>query len=487
LSSWPNNVPLKGKEKNKMQNQKWQFLNRCIVVGAVAVVATVAVAQSTRTPGARKQIVHTYTAPPADAVVQRGTVITPASSVQRPEDAGRFAHTNYKIFQPAGRNLADVNPDNTFAEYPASLACVYKVGPNYAGCKPANNGKVATGGWGAIALVDAYDDPNAAADLAYFSSFFLLPAANFVQVYANSSWGPQGTLGLTASCAGQPPNAVPFGWDVEESLDIEWAHAMAPAATIILVEACSNSYNDLLVAEEVASNYVNSYGGGAVSNSWTSGEFAGENTYDNYFFRDYWQHITRFVSAGDSGLGAAYPSSSPWVVSAGGTTVNRTATQNFKSESCWAGSGGGSSSQEAWQSPPIISNGMGPWANFQYELFGQSTRQTPDMSFDADPASGVFVRDTAGGGTWFVVGGTSLSAPALAGITNASNNRLGEAPPGGGFYHTGENDLLYAQLFENSDYAKNFYDVTTGSNGAAAGPGWDYCTGVGSPRGKLGK
>jgi subtilase family serine protease len=109
------------------------------------------------------------------------------------------------------------------------------------------------------------------------------------------------------------------------------------------------------------------------------------------------------------------------------------------------------------------------------------------MSFDADPASGVFVRDTAGGGTWFVVGGTSLSAPALAGITNASNNRLGEAPPGGGFYHTGENDLLYAQLFENSDYAKNFYDVTTGSNGAAAGPGWDYCTGVGSPRGKLGK
>src|ERR1700687_3172741 len=109
-----------------MQNKKWQFL---IVVGAVAGLATRRGPENGRTPGAQKQIVHTYTAPPADAVVQRGTVIIPASSVQRPEDAGRFAHTNYKIFQPAGRNLADVSPDNTFAEYPASLACVYKVGP----------------------------------------------------------------------------------------------------------------------------------------------------------------------------------------------------------------------------------------------------------------------------------------------------------------------------------------------------------------------
>jgi len=472
-----------------MQNKKWQFLNRCIVVGAVAVLATVASAQSTRTPGAQKQAMHTYTPPSADTVVQRGTVITPKSSVQRPEDAGRFAHTNYKIFQPEGRNLADINPDNTFAEYPASLACVYKVGPGYPGCQPLNNGKVATGGWGAIALVDAYDLPTASADLAYFSSFFLLPAANFVQVYANSSWGAQGSLGLTASCSGVPANGNAFGWSLESALDIEWAHAMAPAATIILVEACSASYNDLLVAEEVASNYVNSYGGGEVSNSWGSGEFAGENTFDNYFYRDYWQHITRFVSAGDSGLGAAYPSSSPWVVSAGGTRVNRNAAGNFQNESCWAGSGGGSSTQEVWQSPPNILNGMGPWANFQYELFGQSSRQTPDMSFDSDPASGVWVRDTDDG-TWFVVGGTSVASPSLAGIVNASNNRLGEAPPGGGYYHTGENNLIYAQLFTNStlsDYKKNFYDVKTGSNGANAGPGWDYCTGVGSPRGKAGK
>jgi len=321
-----------------MQNKKWQFLNRCIVVGAVAVLGTVASAQSGRTPGAKQQGVHTYQAPSTDTVVQAGTVITPASSVQRPEDAGKFAHTNYKLFHPAGREMKSISPDNTFAEYPASLACVYKVGPAYPGCQPLNNGKVATGGWGAIALVDAYDYPTAGTDIAYFSSYFGLPAANFGVVWANSSWGAQGSLGLVASCSGQPANGNAYGWSLESALDIEWAHAMAPSATILLVEACSNSYNDLFVAEEVASYYVSLYGGGEVSNSWGSGEFASEVNFDNYFYRDYYDHITRFVSAGDSGLGAAYPSSSPWVVSAGGTRVNRSATGNFQNESCWSGS-----------------------------------------------------------------------------------------------------------------------------------------------------
>ncbi|MCA0175402.1 MAG: hypothetical protein LCH73_03800 [Proteobacteria bacterium] len=86
-----------------------------------------------------------------------------------------------------------------------------------------------------------------------------------------------------------------------------------------------------------------------------------------------------------------------------------------------------------------------------------------------------------------VVAGTSLAAPIVAGIVNNSGNKLGVAPTGGGFYSNMENNLLYAQLGTAKEYAKNFYDVTTGSNGAAAGIGWDYCTGVGSPRGKLGK
>jgi subtilase family serine protease len=382
--------------------------------------------------------------------------------------------------------MSSIRPDNTFAEYPASIACVYGVGPKYAGCVPANNGKHSSGGWGAIALVDAFDNPNAASDLAYFSSYFGLPKANFTKVYANSSFGNLG--GLTASCSGTPPGDT--GWGLEIALDVEWAHAMAPSAKIILVEACSNSYNDLLYAEAVAGIKVSAAGGGEISNSWGSGEFAGEvGTVDDFFYRYYWKNITYFASAGDSGWGAAYPSSSPWVVSAGGTTINRDAAGNFLSESCWAGSGGGVSTVELWQNPPNILNGMGPWSGYQYELFGQGPRTTPDISFDADPASGVFVYDTYGFGGWNVVGGTSLSSPALAGIVNASKQKLGQAPPGGGFYHTGENNLLYSQLNTFTAYKANFYDVTTGANGVGhnAGPGYDQCTGVGSPRGKLGK
>lgn len=453
----------------------------------------VAVAQHERTPqqpGVQQEAVP-YQAPPAAAVRQPGTVITPASSMHRPEDAGLFAHTNYQLFAPAGRPMADINPNNTFAEYPASLACVYKVGPAYPGCVPANNGKHAAGGWGAIALVDAFDNPNAAADLAFFDTFFGLPKANFTKVYANSSFGTLG--GLTASCAGVPPGNT--GWGLEIALDVEWAHAMAPTAKIILVEACSNSYNDLLYAEAVAGIKVTAAGGGDISNSWGSGEFAGEvGTTDDFFYRYYWKNITYFASAGDSGWGAQYPSSSPWVVSAGGTTINRDASGNFLSESCWAGSGGGVSTVELWQSPPDILNGMGPWSGYQYELAGgypyaTAPRMTPDISFDADPASGAWVYDTYGGGTWWVVGGTSLSSPALAGIVNVAKQKLGQAPPAGGYYHTGENNLLYSQLNTATAYKANFYDVTTGANGTGhnAGPGYDQCTGIGSPRGKLGK
>jgi len=236
----------------------------------------------------------------------------------------------------------------------------------------------------------------------------------------------------------------------------------------------------------VAGQQLLAYGGGQVTNSWGSGEFPTESTDWDWVFRTNWvagKPISYFFSAGDSGLGAQYPSSSPWVISAGGTTINRDPnTQAFVSESCWPGSGGGTSAFETYSN--VFGSGTGPWTNFQYPQFGQSNRRTPDMSFNADPASGAWVLFNSG---WYVVGGTSLSAPALAGIVNNSNNRLGVAPSPGGFYSNMENNLLYAQLATYKEYKTNFYDVTTGSNGANATTGWDYCTGVGSPRGKLGK
>jgi kumamolisin len=457
---------------------------------AIATAASAFAQDEERTPEedaiqAAQELPTTQQAQPAIAT-PTGTVITPDSSIVRPEDAGTLAHTNHLIFVPTGYPVSSVTPSFTFAETPASLGCVYKVGPIYAGCNPATGGtNHPTGGWGAIALVDAYDDPSAASDLAFFSSHFGLPAASFTKVYANSSFGVLN--GMTASCSGTPAGNT--GWGLEEALDIEWAHAMAPSAKIILVEACSNSYADLFYAEQVAGIEVAAAGGGDISNSWGGGEFSGEiGTSDDVFYRYHYKNITYFASAGDSGWGAAYPSSSPWVVSAGGTTVNRDANGNFVNESCWAGSGGGVSVYEKWQSPPNILNGMGPWADYQYPFAGQGARQTPDLAFDANPSSGVYVYDTYGYGGFVIVGGTSVSSPSLAGIVNNSNNRLGQGVVGG-FYTTEQNNLLYSQLYAFTAYPTNFYDVTTGSNGTGhnAGTGYDQCTGVGTPRGKLGK
>jgi kumamolisin len=428
-------------------------------------------------------------------VKQQGTVVVPLSSVVHPEDAGIFMHTNTLLFVPDGLDRSTISPANTFAETPASLACVYGVGKAYTGCNPATgtSANLATGGWGAIALVDAYDDPKAESDLAAFSSNYGLPAAKFTKVFANTS---HGTLnGRTASCSGTPPPAYVAGkngrdWDIEESLDIEAAHAMAPSAAIILVEACSSSAADLYYAEEVAGIEVSKAGGGDISNSWYGGEYSGETVDDNVFFRYYWSHISYFASAGDGGWGAAYPSSSPWIVSAGGTDINRNASGDFVNESCWSGSGGGVSKYETWKSPPVFGNGMGPWTAFQYSFAGTGARQTPDMSFDSDPASGMYVYDSdEGGDPWWIVGGTSLASPALAGIANASNDRAGQALPGGGKFTNREDNLVYAEYDLHLTYPNYFYDVTTGSNGTGhnAGPNYDQCTGIGSPRGHFGK
>lgn len=468
-----------------------------MVLGGHSVLA----ADSAMTPGTEAQVdvssqnVSPYVAP--------ANVFVPESSKQIPEQAGKFAHTNYVIHNPGGiqanaisdlgqpEPAANPTPNATMAEYPASLACVYKVGPVYTGCAPKNSpANNATGGSRAIAIVDAYDHANARADLTYFSSYFGLKApttTTFKIVKVTTANGYTG-----ANCATIPVNS---GWTLESAMDVQWAHAMAPSATIILVEACDNSYAQLMLAEQVAVRQLTgtdidkgkNYSGGQVSNSWGGGEWSTESTDWDWVFRNNatWvsgRPVSFFFSAGDSGLGAQYPAASPWVVAAGGTTINRDASGNFLSESCWAGSGGGISAYETYGS--TFGSGTGPWTNFQYPLFGQYNRSIPDMSFDADPNSGAWVYLN---GTWYVVGGTSLSAPALAAIVNSSGQRLGNAPSLGGYWSNLENNYIYSELFTYARYKTDYYDVTTGSNGAAATVGWDYCTGVGSPRGKVGK
>ncbi|HEV2020915.1 MAG TPA: hypothetical protein VGQ94_00130 [Terriglobales bacterium] len=218
-----------------------------------------------------------------------------------------------------------------------------------------------------IAIVDAFHYPTADNDLDVFSTQFGLPhctIANgcFKVVYASGS---------------QP--STNCGWAQETALDIEWAHAMAPNAKIVLVEAASNSFADLFAAVDVATAQVttgNASGNGEVSMSWSGGEFSTESSNDSHFQNN---GLVYFASSGDTGGVNSYPSVSPYVVSAGGTTIHRT-NGVFTSETAWSGSGGGPSKYEA---KLAYQNGVAGTDS--------TKRSAPDFSFDADPASGVSV------------------------------------------------------------------------------------------------
>ncbi len=407
-------------------------MKRIGLITAIALIlsSTFALAQATRVPG---------------------KVVTPVSSFEKPGDAGRFAHTNVQVYLPTRAFPRPQMSGPPYAGYayetPASLACVYGLVTVVTGCNPNKVTAVPTGGGRMIAIVDAYDAPNAASDLAKFSTQFGLPPASFQVVYANGV---------------QP--AHDLGWEFEESLDVQWAHAMAPQARIVLVEAASNSFTDLMVAEDVAAKMVNAAGGGEVSNSWGSGEFTGETAYNSHFIK---AGVVFLASAGDY-PGTSWPSVSQNVVAAGGTTVRRNpATGNFIGESAWESAGGGLSTFVARPS-------------YQTKLMTVvgSYRGVPDLSFDSNPSTGVWIYDTNAGG-WSIVGGTSVASPALAGIINSA-----------GTFYTSSNAELTA-IYSKLGVATSFTDITGGYCGPYEGystaVGWDVCTGVGSDKEKVGK
>src|SRR5712691_5613018 len=178
-----------------------------------------------------------------------------------------------------------------------------------------------------IGIVDAYDDPNIESDLGVFNNAFGLAACTtsngcFKKVYAS---------GVKPSTSA--------GWSLEISLDVEWAHAIAPQAKIVLVEAASSSFTDLLNAVDVAVQN----GASAVSMSFGGGEFSGETSYDTHFAVN---GVTFTASSGDSGNGVEYPAASPDVVGVGGTTLTTGTGGSYISETAWSGSGGGQSSVE---------------------------------------------------------------------------------------------------------------------------------------------
>lgn len=289
-----------------------------------------------------------------------------------------------------------------------------------------------------IAIVDAYDDPKIESDLGVFSTHYGLPACTT----ANGCFKKVNQNGSSTTF----PKAN-SGWALEISLDVEWAHAIAPGAMILLVEANSNSFTNLLAAEDYARTHAQ-----YVSNSWGGSEFSGEASYDPHFVQS---GVSFFVSSGDAGTPAEYPSASPNVISVGGTTLNFSAG-SFSSETGWSGSGGGCSAYET------ANPAQTGFSQFNQVNCGNN-RGTPDVSLDADPNSGVSVYDTVrynGQSGWFTVGGTSAGSPMWAARSAVTGTIVNAS------YVYGNNIT--------------FRDITVGNNGLPCLVGYDLVTGRGS-------
>jgi hypothetical protein len=323
-----------------------------------------------------------------------------------------------------------------------------------------------------IAIVDAYDDPNIASDLATFDAQFNLPAPpSFLRVdqYGNNP-------------SSVPPDSS-GGWEVEEALDVEWAHAIAPKANIILVEAYSNSFSDLLTAVDYARHAP---GVVAVSMSWGGGEDPTETSADSHFTTPAGHAGVTFVaSSGDNGAPGGYPAMSPNVLAIGGTTLALGGSDNRTSEVGWNGSGGGPSFYESepgyqrtYAQSSYVRNTLGN------TVLLNSPRGNPDVSYISDPNPGVAMYDTYpnqfGIFGWAAVGGTSVAAPQWAALMALVDQGRGAAGSLDGATQT--LPALYQLGASPTSYPNDFFDVTSGSNGYPARAGYDFVTGLGSPR-----
>lgn len=310
-----------------------------------------------------------------------------------------------------------------------------------------------------IAIIDAFNDPNIVSDVSTFNTRYSLPQFNV-------AGGPTFTvLNQNGATSPLPSNATPGDWDVEESLDVEWAHSIAPQANIILFEASSNN-NNLYTAVDTAANTP---GVSVITMSWGGGESSSDTSFNSDFTTPAGHiGITFLASTGDDAAPGDYPAYSPNVVAVGGTSLTINADGTYGGETGWADSGGGVSSVE---SQPTYQNG---------KVNGTSStkRATPDVAWLADPNTGVAVYDSYYGkksSNLYQVGGTSLSSPMWAGlIAIADQGRVLAGEP------TLDGPSQTLPLLYNIS-ASDFHDITSGSNGHSATTGYDLVTGRGSP------
>jgi subtilase family serine protease len=300
-----------------------------------------------------------------------------------------------------------------------------------------------------IAIVDAMDNPNVESDLLVFTSTYGLPACTtangcFKKLYVNGS-----------TPAGDPT------WGVEIALDVEWAHAIAPLAKILLIEtpdASSSLYDGITLA--IQNNAT------VISCSWGGAEFGGETTLDTIFQTS---PVPVVVASGDSGAGVTYPAASPYVLSVGGTSLSLNANGTYASETAWSGSSGGVSTYETEPNFQV---------NFPLPHNPGAKRGVPDVSYHASPGNGFSIYDSYSQGGWLVVGGTSAGAPQWAALIAVANSAAGTNM-------TSANMPLYTAAL--SAYSTMYHDITSGQNGSCgyycnAAAGYDYVTGLGSPK-----
>ncbi|MBR7829169.1 S53 family peptidase [Actinospica sp. MGRD01-02] len=323
-----------------------------------------------------------------------------------------------------------------------------------------------------VAIVDAYNDPNAASDLAVYRSAYGLPACTA----ATGCFKQESETGSTTSLP-----STDYGWSEEESLDLDMVSAICPGCHILLVEAASANESDLDTAENTAAA---TSGVVAISNSWGGSESSSETTDDAAFNHS---GIAITASSGDSGYGVIWPAASPYVTAVGGTSLSTASNARGWTESVWStssteGTGSGCSAYETQPS----------WQKSLNLPAGCSNRIVADVSAVADPATGVAVYDTAnscgtsswcdllislglvtGADGWVQVGGTSAASPIIASVYALANNTSSITYGSYPYSHTAD-----------------LNDVTSGSTSTCtpaylctAEPGYDGPTGLGTPNG----
>ncbi|MGO8979779.1 MAG: putative Ig domain-containing protein [Streptosporangiaceae bacterium] len=338
------------------------------------------------------------------------------------------------------RRQAAIRPDAAPSGYgygPPSLQAAYDL-------PSAADGVAQT-----VAVVDAYDDPDAESDLAVYRAAWGLPPCGtgcFQKINQNGGTAP-------------PPAAANSGWATEESLDVDMVSAICPNCRILLVEAGSTSIASL----GTAVNTAVSHGADYVSNSYGAQESGSDLSDDSAYFNHPGVAIT--ASAGDDGYGVTYPAASQYVTAVGGTTLSPAANSRGWTETVWGSSSGGEGTGSGCSA-------FDPKPSWQTDT-GCSRRTANDVAAVANPNTGVAVYDTYDQHGWLEVGGTSAAAPIIASVFALAG------PPAAGAYPS---SFPYAR-------PASLYDVTSGANGrcgsylCTAETGYDGPTGWGTPDG----